>query len=140
MKNIYAMVFLLVVITSMMSSILCFSSNNDGDDIFMVVDDPTMHDIDAVIGMTKAHPVQIGKFILEDGKGFIAMVILMEDVIPKQTVVLWALSAPSSTNVVIPTNAADINDTPLVLKASLLYVCVWNKACMQIWCAVYHLQ
>ncbi|PWA78189.1 hypothetical protein CTI12_AA214610 [Artemisia annua] len=67
MVSMYAMVFLLVVITST-SSILCFSSNNDGDqDIFMVVDDQTtMHD--AGIGMSKANPVQIGKFFLEDGK------------------------------------------------------------------------
>ncbi|PWA75699.1 hypothetical protein CTI12_AA217680 [Artemisia annua] len=67
MKNMYAMVFLLVVITCM-SSTLCVSSNNDGDqEIFMVVDDQTtMHD--AGIQISKANPVQIGKFLLEDGK------------------------------------------------------------------------
>ncbi|PWA87944.1 hypothetical protein CTI12_AA124470 [Artemisia annua] len=69
MNNMYAMVLFLVVLAST-SSTLCVSSNNDGDqNIFMVVDDQaTVHD--ARIGMSKANPVQIGTFLLEDGKAF----------------------------------------------------------------------
>ncbi|PWA50471.1 hypothetical protein CTI12_AA411320 [Artemisia annua] len=65
----YAMVLFLVVITST-SSTFCVSSGNDGDqEIFIVVDDQTtMHGGGAGIGMTKANPVQIGKFLLENGK------------------------------------------------------------------------
>nr|GEV71711.1 hypothetical protein [Tanacetum cinerariifolium] len=65
MKNVFAMVFFVAVITST-SSILSISLNRDGNDpeIFMVLDDPTsMHS--AGMEMTKA---EIGKFVLEDGK------------------------------------------------------------------------
>nr|GEY60522.1 hypothetical protein [Tanacetum cinerariifolium] len=63
----YAMMLFLVVITST-SSILGVSSNNHCDpEILTVVDNPTsIHH--AGMGITKANPVQIGKFLLEDGK------------------------------------------------------------------------
>ncbi|GJX77466.1 hypothetical protein Tco_0324277 [Tanacetum coccineum] len=58
MKIMYAIVLFLV-----MSSVLSVSSNNNGDqEISMVVDDP--------VGISKAKPVEIGKFRLEDGKVF----------------------------------------------------------------------
>nr|GEW87365.1 tetratricopeptide-like helical domain-containing protein [Tanacetum cinerariifolium] len=63
----YAMVLFLIVITST-SSTLCVSSNNKNGDpeIYMVVDDQrtTMHDS----RISKANPIQIGKFLLEDRK------------------------------------------------------------------------
>nr|GEY27909.1 ribosome biogenesis regulatory protein homolog [Tanacetum cinerariifolium] len=63
----YAMVLFLIVITSTSST---FSSNNKNGDpeIYMVVDDQrtTMHDSGRA--MSKANPIQIGKFHLKDGK------------------------------------------------------------------------
>nr|GFC04958.1 hypothetical protein [Tanacetum cinerariifolium] len=56
MNSMYGIVLFLVA-----SSVLTVSSNND-DEIFMVVDDPNE--------MSKAKPVEIGKFLLEDGKVF----------------------------------------------------------------------
>ncbi|PWA73573.1 hypothetical protein CTI12_AA252410 [Artemisia annua] len=62
------MVLLLVVITSMSSILSVSTTNNDGDqEIFTVVEDPTsMHH--EGMGMSKAKPIEIGKFLLEDGK------------------------------------------------------------------------
>nr|GEY38509.1 tetratricopeptide-like helical domain-containing protein [Tanacetum cinerariifolium] len=69
MSNMYAMVLFLIVITSTRST-LCVSSNNNNDvsEIYMVVDDQrtTMHDSGRA--MSKANPIQIGKFHLKDGK------------------------------------------------------------------------
>ncbi|GJW69445.1 hypothetical protein Tco_0123869 [Tanacetum coccineum] len=98
------------------SSILSVSSHNDGDpEIFMVVDDPTsMHH--AGMGISKAKPVEIGKFLLEDGKGLFAMVFSMEDVIPKQAVVLRVLVAPYSAHVAFPTHAAELHEGALVFS------------------------
>nr|GEZ34134.1 hypothetical protein [Tanacetum cinerariifolium] len=65
MSNSYGLVVFLVFITSM-SSTFCDDGNQE---IFMVVEDQTtMHDINAGTWMTKANPVQIGIFRLEDGK------------------------------------------------------------------------
>nr|GEZ04615.1 tetratricopeptide-like helical domain-containing protein [Tanacetum cinerariifolium] len=65
----YAMVLFLVVITST-SSTLCVSSNkNNGvPEIYMVVDDQLTTVHDSGRAMSKANPIQIGKFHLEDGK------------------------------------------------------------------------
>ncbi|PWA40100.1 hypothetical protein CTI12_AA566010 [Artemisia annua] len=66
MNNMYTVVLFLIVFTST-SSTFCLSSNNaGGQEIFMVVDDETtVHD--AGMGTSKANPVQIGQFLLEDG-------------------------------------------------------------------------
>nr|GFA96821.1 hypothetical protein [Tanacetum cinerariifolium] len=65
MNNLYGLVLFLVFITGM-SSTFCDDGNQD---IIMVVDDQmSMHDINAGTWMTKANPVQIGKFLLEDRK------------------------------------------------------------------------
>ncbi|GKE83661.1 hypothetical protein Tco_1557403, partial [Tanacetum coccineum] len=111
--------FYLVVITST-SLTLGFSSNNDGDQkVFMVVDsETTFHDAGMGI-MSKANPVQIGKFLLEDGTGLVAMVCLTEDVRSIRIALMLANLAPYSANVAGPIDAAELPWAVIVLIRSV---------------------
>nr|GEX91168.1 mitogen-activated protein kinase kinase kinase 5-like isoform X1 [Tanacetum cinerariifolium] len=65
----YAVVLFLIVITSTSSSLYVSSNNNNGDpEIYMVVDDQSMTMHDSGVAISKANPIQIGKFHLKDGK------------------------------------------------------------------------
>nr|GEX96744.1 nucleotide-binding alpha-beta plait domain-containing protein [Tanacetum cinerariifolium] len=113
MNNMYALVWFLIVITTT-SSILCGSISDGGDqEISMIVNDQTtMHD--GGMRMSKTNPVQIGKFLSEDGKGLLAMGGLMEHVVLIQTV--DQIRATYSSHVAFPKHAAELAQAALVIS------------------------